>query len=67
MATSFDVIRLAVANNTFVFNAVLLVSHDIKERNNGNLKTVKQIICDWDNRNVAWSNLYMKLLIPFAF
>ena len=46
MATSFDVIRLAVANNTFVFNAVLLVSHDIKERNNGNLKTVKQIICD---------------------
>ena len=46
MASSFDVIRPAVANNTFVFNAILLVTHDIKERTNGNLKTVKQTIYD---------------------
>ena len=46
MASSFDMIRPVVANNTFVLNAILLMSHDIKQINNGNLKTVKQIIYD---------------------
>lgn len=45
-------IKPTVASNTLFFNAIFFVSHDIKETSNGNLKTVKQIIYDWDNRNV---------------
>ena len=34
----------------FVFTLVFLVYHDIIQRNNINLKTIKQIIYDWKNR-----------------
>ena len=37
----------------FVFTLVFLVYHDIIQRNNINLKTIKQIICDWGNRKVC--------------
>ena len=36
--------------HSFVFTTVFLVYHDIIQRNNINLKTIKQIIYDWKNR-----------------